>query len=98
MGGGNQSRGRRRQEQRGEDLKYEISIDLREAYTGVKKEISFDTLVTCDACDGTGSSGRTENLWYVWRVGKNSGFSRVLYGCELVRHGGTDKYLIQQRM
>ena len=55
MGGGNQSRGRRRQEQRGEDLKYEISIDLREAYTGVKKEISFDTLVTCDACDGTGS-------------------------------------------
>ncbi len=48
-------RSRKRQEQRGEDLKCETSIDLREAYTGIKKEISFDTLVTCDPCDGKGS-------------------------------------------
>ena len=33
--GGRQSRQR---EQRGQDLKYEIDIDLREAYTGLKKK------------------------------------------------------------
>ena len=50
--GGRQSRQR---EQRGQDLKYEVDVDLREAYTGVKKEISYETLVTCDVCDGSGS-------------------------------------------
>ena len=50
--GGRQTRQR---EQRGQDLKYEVDVDLREAYTGVKKEISFDTLVTCDVCKGSGS-------------------------------------------
>ena len=59
IGGGGQGRNRGRQEQRGEDLKYEVGIDLREAYTGVKKEISFDTLVTCDSCDGTGSESKS---------------------------------------
>ena len=50
--GGRQSRQR---EQRGQDLKYEVDVDLREAYTGVKKEISYETLVICDVCDGSGS-------------------------------------------
>ena len=50
--GGRQTRQR---EQRGQDLKYEVDVDLREAYTGVKKEISYDTLVTCDVCKGSGS-------------------------------------------
>ena len=52
MGGGGASRQR---DQRGQDLKYEVDIDLREAYTGIKKEISFDTLVKCDPCGGLGS-------------------------------------------
>ena len=50
MGGGGASRQR---DQRGQDLKYEVDIDLREAYTGIKKEISFDTLVKCDPCGWT---------------------------------------------
>ena len=50
--GGRQTRQR---EQRGQDLKYEVDVDLREAYTGVKKEISYDTLVSCDVCNGSGS-------------------------------------------
>ncbi len=45
----------RKREQRGQDLKYEIDIDLRESFTGIKKEISFDTLVRCDDCSGSGS-------------------------------------------
>ena len=51
-GGGKSSR---RQTQRGQDLKYEIDVDLREAYTGIRKEISFDTLIRCDSCKGSGS-------------------------------------------
>ena len=43
---------------RGEDLKYEMSISLRDAYLGVKKEISYDTLVTCEACNGSGSESK----------------------------------------
>ena len=52
---GGSTRGTTNREQRGQDLKYEIDIDLREAYMGIKKEISFDTLVTCDSCKGSGS-------------------------------------------
>ncbi len=44
-----------KREQRGQDLKYEVEIDLREAFTGIKKEISFDTLIRCDDCSGSGS-------------------------------------------
>ena len=43
---------------RGEDLKYEMSITLRDAYLGVKKEISYDTLVSCKSCSGTGSENK----------------------------------------
>ena len=45
----------RQERERGQDLKYELSVDLREAYLGVKKEISFETLVSCEKCNGTGS-------------------------------------------
>ncbi len=48
-------RSSKRREQRGQDLKYEIDVDLREAYTGTKKEISFDTLIRCSDCNGSGS-------------------------------------------
>ena len=48
-------RPQRQREQRGQDLKYEIEIDLREAFTGIKKDISFDTLIRCDECKGSGS-------------------------------------------
>jgi len=44
------------QRKKGEDLKYEMQISLREAYIGVKKEINFDTLITCESCRGSGSS------------------------------------------
>ena len=48
--------GRTQQRQeKGQDLKYELSISLREAYLGIKKEISFETLVSCSPCNGSGS-------------------------------------------
>ena len=48
--------GNKDQRKKGEDLKYEMTINLRDAYTGVKKEINFDTLISCDSCRGSGSS------------------------------------------
>jgi molecular chaperone DnaJ len=38
---------------RGSDLRYDLEITLEEAYTGITKEISFEHLVQCDACNGT---------------------------------------------
>lgn len=42
---------------RGSDLRYDISIDLQEAYTGVNKRIFVPTSVSCKACNGQGSEG-----------------------------------------
>ncbi|MAH79142.1 MAG: molecular chaperone DnaJ [Rickettsiales bacterium] len=49
------SRSPRQRQERGQDLKYEMDITLMDAYLGMKKEISFDTLVVCDVCKGSGS-------------------------------------------
>jgi molecular chaperone DnaJ len=38
----------------GEDLRYELSITLREAAAGCKKEISYDRLEQCSTCKGHG--------------------------------------------
>ncbi len=46
---------------RGADLKYNISINLEEAFSGVDKSVSFSTEVKCSPCSGSGSkdSGST---------------------------------------
>jgi molecular chaperone DnaJ len=51
---GGQGRGPRGH-QRGNDLQYNLSISLEEAYTGVKKEITVTMGVACGVCKGTGS-------------------------------------------
>ncbi len=53
--GESSGRGSQSRQQRGQDLKYDLQINLRDAYLGIKKEISFDTLVTCKLCRGSGS-------------------------------------------
>jgi len=55
QGGG---RGRPRS-RRGADLKYEASITLEEAFTGVKVPVNFERTELCGECDGTGARGRT---------------------------------------
>ncbi len=40
--------------QKGEDVRYDLSISLEEAYAGTKKSIQVNTFVKCDACDGKG--------------------------------------------
>lgn len=54
MGGRRQSRSRSATS-RGSDLKYNLSISLKEAFTGVEKNIKFSCGVSCDSCGGKGS-------------------------------------------
>ncbi len=39
---------------RGDDLRYDLEITLKEAYIGVKQEVSLSKLTACDGCKGTG--------------------------------------------
>lgn len=45
---------------RGNDLRYNLTISLEEAFSGKKAQIRVPTSVACEACDGTGSEGRAE--------------------------------------
>ena len=51
-GGGRRSR---KSNNRGSDLRYDLSINLEEAFTGKKQDIKFSTSEKCDTCSGTGS-------------------------------------------
>ena len=53
FGGGGR---RRRQSMRGNDLLYDMKIDLRDAAFGVEKEIEISRYNKCEACNGTGSA------------------------------------------
>lgn len=55
FGGGATTRGPRSRVQPGNDALLRLSITLEEAYLGVEKEITIDTAVVCDTCEGTGS-------------------------------------------
>jgi len=56
FGGSSRSR---RQSRRGHDLLYNMEISLKDAVLGRKVDITYDKLVICDKCNGSGSkSGR----------------------------------------
>lgn len=46
--------------QRGADIAAEIEIDLAEAATGVKREVTFEAEVICSRCDGSGMEPGSE--------------------------------------
>ena len=49
----------RRSNNRGSDLRYDLSISLEEAYTGKKQDIKFSTSEKCDTCKGSGFKTRS---------------------------------------
>ena len=54
--GGDRRSGRRRQsENRGVDLRYDLTISLEDAYSGKKQEIKYSSSDKCDRCNGHGS-------------------------------------------
>ena len=55
-GGGGRSAGRSRSSQvRGSDLKYNLSITLEEAFTGIDKKLNFSAEAKCAPCSGKGT-------------------------------------------
>ena len=57
MGGG---RTRQRGPERGSDLRYNMEINLQEAFDGKKVEIEVPVAATCDDCHGSGAEAGTE--------------------------------------
>jgi|TARA_B110000438_G_scaffold74577_1_gene74666 molecular chaperone DnaJ len=43
-----------RQAQRGGDLRFNIDLDFKDAYSGLKKDIKINTYVMCSGCKGSG--------------------------------------------
>ena len=59
MGRGGQGGGRTRAA-RGNDLRYNLRINLEEAYSGLQKAINVPSAVGCTSCKGTGTEGGSE--------------------------------------
>ena len=55
FGGTRGRRQRRSSDFRGEDLRYDLSISLEDAYHGKKQEINFSSSERCERCDGYGA-------------------------------------------
>ena len=49
-------RGRQDQARHGADLRYDLTIDLDEAYTGCQKDIVANISSSCDSCSGSGAA------------------------------------------
>jgi molecular chaperone DnaJ len=56
FGGG---RSRRERSNRGDDLRYDLTITFEEAFTGVEKQVDVARLTTCDRCSGSGAEPGT---------------------------------------
>ena len=52
---GSRSSGRRSSGSRGNDLRYDLSINLEDAYKGLEKKIDYTTYKKCDRCIGSGA-------------------------------------------
>ena len=59
FGGGFGARGRRERANRGDDLRYDITITFEEAFTGIEKQIDVPRMATCDRCSGSGAEPGT---------------------------------------
>ncbi|MCR9124950.1 MAG: molecular chaperone DnaJ [Rhodobacteraceae bacterium] len=57
MGG---QRGGGRRAARGSDLRYNLRINLDEAFAGLQKTIKVPTAIMCESCDGSGAEGGGE--------------------------------------
>ena len=81
-----ESRGRRSTNNRGSDLRYDLSITLEEAHEGKKQDIKFSTTEKCTTCKGNGSKpGHSPDRCTVCggngKVRSNQGFFTVQQTC-----------------
>ena len=93
MGGGSRRRSRSGP-QRGDDLRFDIEIDLEEAVFGSEREVELPVTEECDICRGTGAasgSGR-ENCRQCGGRGfvvSGGGFFQIRQGCPVCNGEGT---------
>jgi molecular chaperone DnaJ len=59
FGGGFGGQSRQRGPQRGNDLRYNMSVSLQEAYSGKKSQIRIPSYDGCDLCSATGSADKS---------------------------------------
>ena len=59
FGGGFGGRARRERSNRGDDLRYDLTITFEESFTGVEKQIDVPRLTTCERCSGSGAEPGT---------------------------------------
>ena len=86
FGGGGRSRSGRSTNNRGSDLRYDLSINLEEAYEGKKQDIKFSTTEKCNTCKGGGSKpgsspDQCTNCGGNGKVRSNQGFFTVQQTC-----------------
>ena len=86
FGGGGRSSSRRNSNNRGSDLRYDLTITLEEAYLGKKQNIQFSTSEKCNTCKGNGSKpgSSPDRCTYCGgngRVRSNQGFFTVQQTC-----------------
>ena len=84
--GGRRGRSRKNSNYRGSDLRYDLSITLKEAFTGKKQDIKFSTTEKCNTCKGNGSkpghdAGECSMCGGNGRVRSNQGFFTVQQTC-----------------
>ena len=95
FGGGGSSRGRRNTSNKGSDLRYDLSITLKEAYEGKKQDIKFSTTEKCNTCKGNGSKpGHSPDRCTVCggngKVRSNQGFFTVQQTCSQCAGSGEE--------
>lgn len=77
---------------RGQDLRYQMDLELEEAVSGITREIKFRTLVNCKACDGAGSEDGKRDTCSTCRgagrVRMQQGIFSVQQACPTCRGSG----------
>ena len=53
FGGGGSTR---RSSNRGNDLRYDVSISLEDAFKGIEKNVKYTTYKSCSSCSGSGAA------------------------------------------
>jgi len=83
FGGGGTSR---RSSNRGNDLRYDVSINLEEAYKGLEKNVKYTTYKKCFSCSGSGAAKGSKPIKCSYCSGRgkvrtNQGFFTIQQTC-----------------
>ena len=86
FGDNSRSSGRRSSGSRGNDLRYDVSISLEEAYKGLEKKIEYTTSKKCNTCSGSGAEPGSKPVKCDYCAGKgkvrtSQGFFTVQQTC-----------------